>query len=158
MSIKIQPTILQETTICKVITEATHFFFCNFETQNTNYYIIHCVAFCSKMFSNKYGCHDVMERGCKQHFLSGVQKPFSAFCKGMGSSFRGTICKINPANYSPKPRLCSSVLARFKSSLFEPATEINMCLHSKAVEPVVGKTKKQSHFVPNFSESLSENS
>ena len=95
------------------------------------------------MFSNKYGCNDIMERRCNQAaFLSGVQKSFSEFCKNkqMESSFRGAVYKSNPANYSSKPRLCSFVLARFETSLFEPATEINMRMHSKAAEPVVGKT------------------
>ena len=112
--------------------------------ENTNWYILHCDGFCSKVFSNKYGCHDVMERRCKQYFLFGVQKSwsFSELCKSkqMESSFSGAIYKIDQGNHSPKARLCFFVLPPFETSLFEPATEINICMHSKAAEPVVGKT------------------
>lgn len=143
VSIKIRSSILQETAFCRFITEEILLYFCSFEiwkTQINIFYIVPVRA--QRCFSSKYGCHDVTERRCKQYFLSGVQKSFSALCKSkqMESSFSGAIYKIDQANHSPKGRLCSFVLALFETSLFEPATEINICMHSKAAESVVGKT------------------
>ena len=131
VSITIRPSILQETTFCRFITEETLLYFCSFEISKTQIDIFYIVPVCAqRCFFNKYGCHYVTERRCKQYFWSGVQKSFPALCKSkqMESSFSGAIFKVYQANHSPKAGLCPFVLALFETSLFEPATEINICM------------------------------
>ena len=118
VSIQIRPSILQELTFCRYITEETLLYFCSFEILKTQIDIFYIVPVCAqRCFFNKYGCHDVTERRCKQYFWSGVQKSFPALCKSkqMESSFSGAIYKIDQANHSSKARLCSFVLALFET-------------------------------------------
>ena len=124
VSIKIRPSILQETPFCRFITKEILLYFCSFEILNTqiNIFNINCAGFCSKMFSISMDAMTSRRGAASSIVLSGVQKSVSEYCKSkqMEWSFSGAIFKIY------------------------------ICMHSKAVEPLSERRKSSRIFSEFF--------